>query len=131
MKIIVHVMIGFLGSGKTSALLHILHNSARVEKIGVIVGEFADEGYDGHKLQEAGFPVMMISGVGRRDQIAAYTGSLQQMVDSGRFQLGLSESEQIATPIFKTAEEVRYSIKTISYIAQPVIFKDDDMMMVI
>jgi len=52
-------------------------------------------------------------------------------MESGRSQLALSETEQIAGPIFKSQDEVRYSIKTISSIAQPVIFKDDDMMMVI
>ena len=86
MTVTVHIIIGFLGSGKTSALLHILHNSAHFEKIGVIVGEFADEGYDGHKLKQAGFPVEMLSGVGRQDQIKAYLNTLHNMVNSEKYQ---------------------------------------------
>ncbi|MEL6180167.1 MAG: GTP-binding protein [Myxococcota bacterium] len=82
----VHIVIGLLGSGKTSMLLHVLHSSTSFEKIGVVVGEFADEGYDGSSLSETGFPVMMISGIGRREQITAYLGALRHMVESGRFQ---------------------------------------------
>lgn len=52
-------------------------------------------------------------------------------MESGRTQLGICESEQVASPIYKTVEEVRYGLKTTSVIAQPVIFKDDDLMMVI
>lgn len=55
----------------------------------------------------------------------------RSQMESGRTQLGICESEQVASPIYKTVEEVRYGLKTTSVIAQPVIFKDDDLMMVI
>lgn len=55
----------------------------------------------------------------------------RSQMDNGRAQLGLSETEQVALPIYKNQDEVRWSIKTVSQIAQPVLFKDDDMMMVI
>lgn len=55
----------------------------------------------------------------------------RSQMESGRTQMAISESGNVASPIFKTQDEVRYSIKTISQIAQPVIFKDDDMMLVI
>ena len=52
-------------------------------------------------------------------------------MESGRSQLGICEAETVAAPIYKSQEEVRYGMKSTSAIAQPVIFKDDDMMMVI
>jgi hypothetical protein len=58
-----------------------------------------------------------------------YIGRSQ--MDSGKPQLGISETEPVALAIYKNQEEVKYSIKTISQIAQPVNFKEDDMMMVV
>lgn len=53
------------------------------------------------------------------------------MLDNGRQQLGVSETEPIAQAIYKNFDEVRYGIKTLNNIAQPVLFKDDEIFIVI
>ena len=121
----VHIVIGLLGSGKTSTLLHVLHNSTRFEKLGVVVGEFADEGYDGPSLCEAGYPVTMISGMGRREQIASYLGALRQMVEAGSFRRifletsGATEATELAEALNRDAvlaEKVEFG-KTVTVVS--------------
>jgi len=39
------------------------------------------------------------------------------MLDNGKSQIGVSETEPVALAIYKSIDEVRYGIKTLTYIA--------------
>ena len=43
----------------------------------------------------------------------------------------ISEAESLASPSFKKLDEVRYGLKNQIYLAYPVLFKDEDFMLVI
>ena len=51
---------GFLGSGKTSMLKHILIKYGAMKRIAVIQNEFAPTGIDGNELQSEGVPFKLI-----------------------------------------------------------------------
>ncbi len=53
------------------------------------------------------------------------------MLDNGRQQVGMSEVEPVALAIYKNFEEIRYGIKTLTFIAQPVLFRDNEIFLVI
>lgn len=46
----VHILAGFLGSGKTSLLNHLLRNLPSGQRIAVTVNDFGDVPIDGHWL---------------------------------------------------------------------------------
>lgn len=54
MSIPLHLINGFLGSGKTTFLLHYLDTFARGRKIGVIQNEFSPAGIDGELITQQG-----------------------------------------------------------------------------
>ena len=78
-----NVVTGFLGSGKTSVLLHLLGGASPEGRLGVVVGEFADEGYDGTRLRETGHTVRMVAGMGSRDAESRYLGELRALLEAG------------------------------------------------
>jgi hypothetical protein len=45
--------------------------------------------------------------------------------------VGASKTEPVALAIYKNFDEVRYGIKTLTFIAQPVLFRDDEIFLVI
>lgn len=58
----VNLITGFLGSGKTTTLLHLLANKPEDEKWAVLVNEFGEVGIDGALLAESGATVKEIPG---------------------------------------------------------------------
>ncbi len=58
----VHLLAGFLGTGKTTTLLHLLAQRPATEKWAVIVNEFGEIGIDGVVLQQQDIEVREISG---------------------------------------------------------------------
>lgn len=61
-KVKVHLLAGFLGTGKTTALRHILSQKTASEKWIVIVNEFGEIGIDGAALNNDEVPVAEIAG---------------------------------------------------------------------
>ena len=53
------------------------------------------------------------------------------MLDNGKQQIGVSEIEPVALAIYRNFDEVRYGIKTLTYIAQPVLFRESEVFLVI
>lgn len=58
----VHIITGFLGTGKTTAILHLLKNKNPNEKWAVLVNEFGEIGIDGTILKQAGVAVREVPG---------------------------------------------------------------------
>ena len=61
-KVKIHLFAGFLGTGKTTALLHLLQHKPETEKWAVIVNEFGQIGIDGAALSNDEVPVAEIAG---------------------------------------------------------------------
>lgn len=79
-----HIITGFLGSGKTNVLCHLIGAPAPEGRFGVVVGEFADEGYDGGVIEETGHVVRMVSGLRAADRGSVYVPAVRELVESGR-----------------------------------------------
>ena len=58
----VHLLSGFLGTGKTTALKSLMQQKDPHEKWVIIVNEFGEIGIDGAVLSEQGIPVAEIAG---------------------------------------------------------------------
>lgn len=61
-KIATHVITGFLGAGKTTAILHLLANKPDHEKWAVLVNEFGEIGIDGAILEGHGVQIREVPG---------------------------------------------------------------------
>ncbi len=57
-----NLILGFLGSGKTTAILHLLEQKPAQEKWAVLVNEFGQVGIDGAIYQSAGVTVKEVAG---------------------------------------------------------------------
>ncbi|HUH57756.1 MAG TPA: GTP-binding protein [Pseudomonadales bacterium] len=58
----VHLITGFLGTGKTTAILHLLKQKPSHEKWAVLVNEFGEVGIDGAIIKESGVAVREVPG---------------------------------------------------------------------
>lgn len=58
----VHLITGFLGTGKTTAILHLLKQKPAHEKWAVLVNEFGEVGIDGAIIRESGVAVREVPG---------------------------------------------------------------------
>jgi G3E family GTPase len=81
MRVTLNVITGILGSGKTTALLHLLDAPALGKKPAVVVGEFAEEGLDGTTLGNAGATVRQITGTGTGDATRSYVEPVRELVE--------------------------------------------------
>ncbi|WP_353934880.1 CobW family GTP-binding protein, partial [Acinetobacter indicus] len=57
-----NLITGFLGSGKTTSILHLLANKDPAEKWAVLVNEFGEVGIDGALLSDSGAMIKEIPG---------------------------------------------------------------------
>jgi G3E family GTPase len=57
-----NLITGFLGSGKTTSILHLLANKDPAEKWAVLVNEFGEVGIDGALLADSGALIKEIPG---------------------------------------------------------------------
>lgn len=58
----VHLITGFLGTGKTTAILHLLAHKPATEKWAVLVNEFGEVGIDGAIIKQSGVAVREVPG---------------------------------------------------------------------
>jgi G3E family GTPase len=110
MKVTINVVTGILGAGKTSVLRHLIdgHNLDGIP--GVVVGEYAKEGFDGQMLKAAGARVAEITNTGRGDSAKSYVESVRDMIEdemhwriyletSGVTQISQVAQELLADPL--------------------------------
>lgn len=80
---IVHLVSGILGSGKTTFCCHLLDAPQPEGQLGIVVGEYADEGYDAEPLKATGAIVRQISSMQQKKQAPAYMAEMRNLVDMG------------------------------------------------
>ncbi|AUI70445.1 CobW family GTP-binding protein [Beggiatoa leptomitoformis] len=99
-RIPTHLITGFLGAGKTTAILNLLANQTTGEKWAVLVNEFGEVGIDGAILQNGGVAVREVTGgcvcctVGVNMQVA-----LTQLIREVRPQRLFIEPTGIGNPV--------------------------------
>jgi len=75
-----HLLTGILGSGKTSVLRHLLDSPLVDSRIAVVVGEFADEGFDGRLLDETGATIQELTGDPIRVGASPYVSAVRKLL---------------------------------------------------
>lgn len=95
MTVHLQIVTGFLGSGKTTLVRHIIEGPGDVST-GVVVGEFADEGFDGRMIEASGATVRQISSSGVGMTAKSYLPSTRAFVDEGRFTRVILETSGVS-----------------------------------
>ncbi|MBL8786314.1 MAG: GTP-binding protein [Deltaproteobacteria bacterium] len=104
MVVQLQIVTGFLGSGKTTLVRHLIEGPGEVST-GVVVGEFAEEGFDGRMIEASGATVRQISASGVGQSAKSYLPSTRSFVDEGRFTRVILETSGV-TEIAKVTEEL-------------------------
>ena len=98
-----YLVTGFLGSGKTSLLKHILSLYANRHRIAVIQNEFAPAGTDGKELQQSGEPFRLVEvnngSVFCVCMLGTFTRSLEKLVRAYQPELIFLEASGLSDPI--------------------------------
>lgn len=79
----VHLVSGILGSGKTTFCQHLLDAPNPEGQYGIVVGEYAGEGYDAEPLKATGAIVRQISAMQHKEQAPAYMEQMHRLRDMG------------------------------------------------
>ncbi|NUN16025.1 MAG: hypothetical protein HUU55_20555 [Myxococcales bacterium] len=98
MAVELQIITGLLGSGKTSVVVHLLGAPAFGDRLGVIIGEFADEGYDASMLGETEHTVAQIAGTGRREPEDTYLPEVRALLQSGLHRRIILETSGVVEP---------------------------------
>ncbi len=98
-----YLVTGFLGSGKTSLLKHILALYADRHRIAVIQNEFASSGTDGKELQRSGEPFRLVEvnngSVFCVCMLGTFIRSLEKLVSEYQPELIFLEASGLSDPI--------------------------------
>ncbi|PIE16036.1 MAG: hypothetical protein CSA66_07830 [Proteobacteria bacterium] len=101
---VLQIVTGILGSGKTTLVRHLIEGPAE-SKVGVVVGEFADDGFDGDMIKASGGIVRQICATGRGDDAKSYLEPTRAFVEEGKVgrviveTSGVTEIAQVATDL--------------------------------
>lgn len=104
MTVQLQIITGFLGSGKTTLVRHLIEGPGEVST-GVVVGEFAEEGFDGRMIEASGATVRQISASGVGNTAKSYLPATRSFVDEGRFTRVILETSGV-TEIAKVTQEL-------------------------
>ncbi len=104
MTVQLQIITGFLGSGKTTLVRHLIEGPGEVST-GVVVGEFAEEGFDGRMIEASGATVRQISASGVGNAAKSYLPATRSFVDEGRFTRVILETSGV-TEIAKVTQEL-------------------------
>lgn len=83
MATLLHVVTGILGSGKTTVLRHLLEGPTIEPRRAVVVGEYAESGFDGDMIRASGADVFQVTGAGVREA-ERYVDEVRRLVLEGR-----------------------------------------------
>ncbi len=83
MTVTLNVVTGILGAGKTTTLRHLVEGNLGEGTPAVVVGEFAEQGFDADMLRASGAHVVQFSGGQVSGQADAYVSGVRALVESG------------------------------------------------
>ena len=92
MAVVLQVITGILGSGKTSCLQHLIEGATEAGHVGVVVGEFAELGYDGDSLAAAGADVAELTRTGLGEAERSYAEPVKRLIAKGHRRIFLETS---------------------------------------
>jgi G3E family GTPase len=104
MTVGIQIVTGFLGSGKTTLVRHLVEGPA-AGRMGVVVGEYAEDGFDGQMIQSSGATVRQITSTGRGSASASYLPPTRSFVEEGRFDRVIVETSGV-TEIAHVSQEL-------------------------
>lgn len=102
--VILQIVTGFLGSGKTTCVRHLVEGPGDA-KIGVVVGEYAEDGFDGKMIQASGAVVRQIVSTGQGDSRKSYLPSVRAFVEENVMSRVIVETSGV-TEIAKVSQEL-------------------------
>jgi G3E family GTPase len=89
------IITGILGAGKTTVVQHLL-DATRIERTAVVVGEFAEVGFDAMLLAQTQATVRQIAATGIGGATKSYAGAVRELVETGDFDRVLIETSGVA-----------------------------------
>jgi len=104
MAIGIQIVTGFLGSGKTTLVRHLVEGPG-AGKVGVVVGEYAEDGFDGQMIQASGATVRQITSTGRGGAALSYLAPARSFIEEGRFDRVIVEISGV-TEIAQVSQEL-------------------------
>lgn len=104
MTVQLQIITGFLGSGKTTLVRHLIEGPGEIST-GVVVGEFAEEGFDGRMIEASGATVRQIAASGVGQTAKSYLPATRSFVDEGRFTRVILETSGV-TEITRVTQEL-------------------------
>jgi G3E family GTPase len=100
----IQIVTGFLGSGKTTLVRHLVEAPSE-SRTAVVVGEYAEDGIDGPMIEASGAYVRQITATGRGSTAKSYLPAVRAMVEEGRFARIIVETSGV-TEIAQVAQEL-------------------------
>lgn len=85
MPVHLHVVTGILGSGKTTTLKHLVEAPDIAGPPAVVVGEFAEQGFDADMLRASGAQVVELSNIAEQPQEERYVEGVRKLLQRGGY----------------------------------------------
>jgi len=98
------IVTGILGSGKTTVVRHMIEGPGESD-VGVVVGEYAEDGFDGDMIKASGAMVRQITATGRADQAKSYLRPTRAFIEEGRCRRVIVETSGV-TEIAQVSQEL-------------------------
>lgn len=113
----IQIVTGILGSGKTTLTRHLIEGSKALgDNPAVVVGEFAEVGFDADMLRDEGAFVHQIVSTGRGDSAKSYLDPVRELATSGYHRRvfletsGVAELDRIAGEILADPEIQKHAV---------------------
>ena len=106
MAIKLNILTGILGSGKTSTLRHLMSVPSPEGATAIVVGEYAEEGFDAAMLRETGAEISQVTATGLGSTAKSYMEPVRDFVEDGIFGRIIIETSGV-TEIARVVEELR------------------------
>lgn len=104
MAIGIQIITGFLGSGKTTLVRHLVEGPG-AGRVGVVVGEYAEDGFDGQMIEASGASVRQITSTGRGIAARSYLPPTRGFVEESGFDRIIVETSGV-TEIAHVSQEL-------------------------
>jgi G3E family GTPase len=104
-KATINVVTGILGAGKTTALKHLIEGPGIEGVPAVVVGEYAEEGFDGDMLRASGAHVAELTNTGTGQDAVSYLAPVRSLLASSAHNRIYLETSGV-TQISKVARDL-------------------------